>query len=114
MRIGADHRSRDVHPYPDANKDLDRARRLITEGEALAARTLATIKKRRSYIEDGFKSPQAQAESRGYGPAQANRLLALGCALAEQPQLDRRFRVARRAGRAWRRSARCSASPSWT
>jgi hypothetical protein len=68
---------------------------MIAKGEHQAAVALATIEKERDYINSGYTSAQAWAEANGFGDQQARRLLALGRALAEAKELERKMRSAK-------------------
>ncbi len=92
MRVRTDHRSREVHPAPGAERAAREARFDIARAEVRAAKALATVERSRSYVRHGFASVHSWAADIGYGPQQVWRLLALGRSLVAAPELDARVR----------------------
>ena len=88
MKLGADKRSRDVEPAPEAERAARRAFRSVAAAEAKAGKALATIERTRCYVLAGFRSVHAWARSVGYGPHHTRRLLYLGRALLDEPDLE--------------------------
>jgi len=88
MRVGSDKRSRKVEPAPEAERTAREARVPLARAEAAAAKALATIEQRRSYLLTGYRSVYAWARDAGYAPQQARRLLKLGRALLDEPDLE--------------------------
>ena len=91
-RICADKRSREVAAAPLAERAAREAFCELARVEVKAARALATIERKRSYLLSNFASVLAWARSVGYGPAQAHRLLALGRSLTAAPELEAKVR----------------------
>ena len=95
MRVQADRRSRDVVPCPAAEQAAREGFREIARAEEKTARALATIERHHAHVRHGFASVQSWAADVGYGPQQANRLLALGRTLLDAPALAPKVRTGR-------------------
>jgi len=88
MRVGSDKRSRAVERAPDAERAAREARIPLLQAETAAAKALATIERRRSYLFSGYRSVHGWARDAGYAPLQVRRLLRLGRALLDEPDLE--------------------------
>jgi len=92
VTVFADKRSRDVAADPGAERAAREAFSELARVEVKAARALATIERKRSYLLSKFASVFAWARSVGYGPSQTYRLLALGRSLIAAPELEPKVR----------------------
>jgi len=92
VKIQVDRRSRDVFAAPAAERAARTAFRESATIDVKGARALAEVETKRAYVLSGFVSAHAWAESVGFGPWHANRLLELGRSLLAVPELTPRVR----------------------
>ncbi|MHC4958819.1 MAG: HNH endonuclease [Planctomycetota bacterium] len=85
--VSVDRRSREVRAAPKAERAARHAFAELARAEVRAARALATIEQRRSYVLSGHASVMGWAQAAGLGPQQARRLLALARSLRAAPEL---------------------------